>query len=383
MSPSLRLRTCALSTFLLVTCSSCSESAKLPPNLSSDGGAPDGTSPSTGATEANGDPNAAGFSHVSAEFMTTAEVDAQLETLARAHVDVTLAWPLSDFDDAERWKLVRRAHELGIQVHPWPLLPMEKGYWANSVNAADIDQGVREILAAWEREKLPPARLVIDMEPPVDRALALAKATVETPTEVIGLMKKNVDRAQYAQATQTYKAMVAFAQARGWKVEVSTLPDALADYVDGDDDIRQALNIPLDDIPWDVVTIQAYRTLAKHFTPSIVGDPTDYYVFEMGERARKVFGSRAGLIIGLTDPGDVQPETPTYESPAALQKDLNAAVAAGFARDSIGLYALRGLVRKPPPASWLLRADSSPSNPSVDATSVAILGAAASLDTLL
>jgi hypothetical protein len=365
----------ALSFCLLGSCSHAAKPTTDPrPRLVGDSHSA-ATQPDTGLA-------AAGFSYVAAEFMTLPEIEAQLPVLAHARVDVALAWPVDDLDNPARWALVRKAHKLGIKVHPWPLQPRSKGYWSNSVNAVEVDVSVRKLLAAWQREQLPPARLVIDMEPPIERLLKYAE-NLKTPLKVVAMLKESTNKQQYADATRLYRALAEHAHTLGWKVEITTFPDVVADYLDGDDDIRQALNVPVDDIPWDVITIQSYRTLAKQFTPGVLGEPTAYYVYDLAERAKKQWGERAAIVIGLTDPGDVQPDVAVYPSPAMLREDLNAAVSAGIARDNLGIYALRGLVRKPPAEQWLLRAEMAPEKPSMDVPSSAILLAMKTLDGLL
>ncbi|MDB4989387.1 MAG: hypothetical protein JWN04_4565, partial [Myxococcaceae bacterium] len=66
------------------------------------------------------------------------------------------------------------------------------------------------------------------------------------------------------------------------------------------------------------------------------------------------FGSRAGVSIGCSDPGDLTPTAPSYRHGEQLREDVDAATAAGIERSQIVVYGLRGIVRRPPMEQWFL-----------------------------
>lgn len=306
------------------------------------------------------------FGYVSAEFMSVAEVEAALPLLSERRVDVALAWPADESEEerAERFELVRRAADVGVSIRPWLLLPDADGYWPGSTNAQAFDSAARDLVEAWLEADLAPSMLLIDMEMPLERTQRFVElAQGKQLGELVNFLREGVDRDEYRAATATYKALVEHLHERGFKAEISTLSLVLDDYGDGDDGLRQALTIPIDGIAWDLVTFQVYRTLASTGLGTV---PTSYYVRDYAQRARVRFGAKAGVILGLVDPGDLTEAAPVYESPEQAIRDVQVALATGISREFIGLYQLRGIVDRTPseawfqgagPARWLPRPD--------------------------
>ena len=191
------------------------------------------------------------------------------------------------------------------------------------------------------------------MEMPLARAQRFAELAVAL--DLAGLtsfMREGINRSQYAEATGIYRALVDYLHSGGFRVELSTLTQVLDDYADGDDGLRQAMNIPVSGISWDVCTFQLYRTLNSFVLGGTLGPTTAYYVFDYARIARQLFGGRAGVGLGMTDPGDLAPTAPSYNNPSELREDIDAASLAGIARQNIGLYNLRGIVRRTPSGDW-------------------------------
>jgi hypothetical protein len=297
----------------------------------------------------------AGFGIVASEFMPLTEIEASLPLLASYGVGFVLDWPSTEVASSERFALVRKANALGIEVRPWLLLPVEQGYWPNATNAREYDRFARQLIDSWLSLGLSPATLVVDMELPIARAHQLAALITAGDTAgVTSFLRAGIDRVQYAEATRIYRELAVYAHARGFRVELSTLMQVLDDYVDGDDGLRQALNIPVAGIAWDVCSFQLYRTLNPSLVGPSVPPATSYFVLDYALLARTLFGSRAGVTLGFTEPGDLAPELPVYSSPAQLREDVDAATLAGIARKNIGVYNLRGITRRAPSAQWFV-----------------------------
>jgi hypothetical protein len=192
------------------------------------------------------------------------------------------------------------------------------------------------------------------MEMPIQRARQLAAVILGggDAAATAGFLRQFIDRAQYARATEIFRKLVDYAHARGFQVELSAWPQVLDDYGDGDDGLRQSFSVPLDAIAWDTVSFQAYRTLNTALTAASAPPTTSYYVFDYARRARARFGSRAGVGIGVVDPGAVAPEAPRYASGAQLREDVDAASWAGIPRSKIGVYSLDGVLARPPVSQW-------------------------------
>jgi len=297
----------------------------------------------------------AGFGVIASEFTSPSEIETSLPLLARYGVGFVLDWPSSEIASVERFALVHKANDLGIEVRPWLLLPMDQGYWPNATNARTYDRYARLLIDSWLAQGLSPATLVVDMEMPIDRTRQLAALiTAGDAVGAIRFLRAGIDRVQYAEATRVYRELVAYAHARGFRVELSTLMQVLDDYLDGDDGLRQALNIPVAGIAWDVCTFQLYRT----FNPALIGTSvppaTSYFVFDYALLARTLFGARAGVAVGVTEPGDLAPDLPSYRSPRELRDDIDAATLAGIARKNIAVYNLRGITRRANSAEWFV-----------------------------
>jgi hypothetical protein len=299
-----------------------------------------------------GTPRAASYGFVSSEFTRPADIVPSLPLLASHQVGLVLDWPSSEVGSLERFAFVRTANAQGVEVHPWLLLPLELGYWPGSTNADAYAGLARALIDGWLAAGLAPSTLVVDMEMPIDRARAFAQVVQGgDATAAANYLRSITNRAQYAAATATYRALVDYAHGRGFKVEVSTWSQVLDDYADGDDGMRQGFNIPIDQIAWDTVSFQAYRTL-NTLLNSTLPATTSYFVLDYALRARARFGTRAGVGVGMTDPGDLAPGAPKYTGGSQLREDVDAASWAGIARSKIGVYNLRGIVTRPPLEQW-------------------------------
>lgn len=370
MTSSIAVPTLAVLAALLSLCTACDQADRGEPGL--------------GETSAlvRDPPDSARLGYVPAEFMSVEDVDAALPLLASRHVDLVWAWP-ADVSEAElkaRFDVVRRGESLGIEVRPWLTLPERDGYWPTSSNAEKFDTAARSLLHAWLAAGLTPNMLLVDMEMPLQRALEFVD--IESRGDAVAMtafLARGVDRKQYAAATKIYADLVAHAHELGFKVEVSTLSTVLDDMDDGDDGLRQGFGIPFDNIDWDLCTFQIYRTMAANGTGLTLDSS---FVYDYALRIKLRFGERAGIVVGLNDPGDLGVQPPIYDDPTQAAEDVAAARAAGLARRSVGLYQLRGIVSQSSPEAWFAPSSLRRFNP-VDSAALLIHGAAAALDLTL
>ncbi|MDB4974245.1 MAG: hypothetical protein JWN48_2586 [Myxococcaceae bacterium] len=295
----------------------------------------------------------AGYGYTAAEFMSDAEAATAFPTLAAQKVGLALPFPSSDLGAPTRLALVRQAAELGVEIRPWLLLPNDDGYWPNSTNAALFDSAARRLVEVWAAAGLKPTTFIVDMEMPLARTQRFAQLAAALDTDALAsFLKAGIDRAQYASATKTYKDLVDYLHGKGWRVQITTLTQMVDDYDDFDDGLRQAFNVPLEGIAWDEVNVQVYRTLNSLVLQSTAGPTTSYFVYDYASRARRIWGARTSVSLGCTDPGDLAPTAPSYSNGAQLREDVDAAAAAGIARNLVGVYQLRGMVRRPPLSQW-------------------------------
>jgi hypothetical protein len=162
--------------------------------------------------------------------------------------------------------------------------------------------------------------------------------------------------------------------------------------------MRQYFNVILDGPKWDQMDFQLYRSAYTSQVPGLDA----FFVYTFGKKALATFpNTRVGVSLGLTHPGPIYPDTPTYKSAASLREDVQAAIAAGFQREQITVYNLKGVLMGPPvcdklvgcdpsdyhyqandPGSWFVSA-ATPVAPEKSATTGALLDQFGLMDKLL
>lgn len=334
--------------------------------------------------ESAGAPPSPGFGAVWAEFLPPSELEATLPLLESRGLAVNVAWTGMPNDPA-LLDLTETATSAGVTLRPWLLLPESDGYWPGATNATEFSTKARGLMDAWDARGLAPSALIVDMELRYDLAVQVTEHLAKEPPDlaaVIALMQGNIDRDRFTAATTEYAALADEAHDRGWQVHLTTLPTVLDDDADGDDDLRQALGIPVEGIAWDVMTFQAYRTLLGELVAgSGSGPPTAFVVYDYGRDARERYGERAGLDLGLVGAGVT--DSPVYAGPVELREDVEAAHAAGVPAAQINVYNLDGMLDRGPAESWLEAPAKSPAAPAEDPASLDVRESAALLDLAL
>jgi len=249
------------------------------------------------------------------------------------------------------FSLIEKANASGLTVYPVPVLSADEGYFPNATNVETFVPVVQALVAKYKERGLTPTTMVVDMEPP--RELIDALGSLDLGKAV---PKDHIDRARYAQGVAAYAALADELHAAGWKVAVTTQASLLADYRDEDDDLRQYFNVVLDEVPWDQVDFQLYRSAYSSQAAGL----GSHFVYDFARTAKQQFPNAAvGVGLGLTHPGPVFPETSTLSNSDALTKDVEAAVAAGIAREHITVYNLKGILLGPPKCDKVLSCEES------------------------
>jgi hypothetical protein len=329
-------------------------------------------------------PPSPGFGAVWAEFLQPSELEATFPLLESRALAVNVAWTAAA-DDPALLDLSASAASSGVTLRPWLLLPEADGYWPGATNAAPFSAKARALMDAWDARGLAPTALIVDMELKYDLAVQVTEHLAKDPPDlaaVVALMKSNVDPSRFGAATTEFASLADEAHQRGWQVHLTTLPNVLDDYADGDDDLRQALGIPVEGVAWDVMTFQAYRTLVGELVAgSGSAPPTAYVVYDYGRSARERFGEIAGLDLGLVGAGVT--DSAVYAGPHELREDVEAAHAAGVPAAQINVYNLDGMLERAPAESWLEPPAENPSPPAEDPASLEVRESSALLDLAL
>lgn len=269
-----------------------------------------------------------------------------------------LAWPAADLARPERLALVRQAP---VEIRPWLLLAQDQGYWAGASNAGAFADAALALMQLWAREGLRPSWLIVDMEPRYQRMMQLQERVKRRVPDLLGAVRLLADatpRAAHDAAARTFSDLCVEAHRRGWRVLLTTLPFAVDD-APGRDTVQRALELPVAGVPWDRVTLQAYRTAFLDLLPPWLGPArrrlfSPYVVTAYARAVRRRFGDRGGLDLGLVGAG-VAPSV-LYRDPADLALDLGAARAAGIPAGHLAIYNLEGMLARAPAERWLAAA---------------------------
>ncbi|MET0385613.1 MAG: hypothetical protein ABW321_06625 [Polyangiales bacterium] len=284
---------------------------------------------------------------------TVTSLQDQLPLLEGRGIALALHWHAHVIDDPARWALVDAALARGIQVQPWLLLPEADGYFPNSVTYAAWIAAAEQLVAAWEAHALPATAFIVDMEMSKDKLHEFQRLTAAgDPSAVVRFLEGNINREEYAAASDAFVAFVDDLHARGHAVNLTTLLPMLDDYADGDDFLRQSFSSPIDAAAWDEVSFQLHRTIYAESYPV-----TSHLVYDYGVLARRLFGERAGVGIGLTHAGIAEDPDIVYASGDALRADTEAALAAGFPSARIGVYSFLGMYSRAPTEQWFQDAE--------------------------
>ena len=313
---------------------------------------------------------------VYSEFLTYPEVEATLTALGTRDAALAVAVPNDRIGDAGLASLLRAAEAAGVEVHLWFLLPLEDGYWPNEENIDVFASEVMRLLDWIAAEGLVAAAVVYDLEPAFEYSEVLRAGLASgTFDEVEALMRTHMDEASYLAARDTLAAHVRAVQARGLRANAVTYPQVLDDLGDGDHDLQDALDIPVEGVPFDSVSFMVYQTTFAEAGTGWIGPGL---IRSYAADANRHFGERATIALGLVGNAGIFDHTGAiYDEPASLAEDIAAARAEGVNR--VEVYSLDGMVELGL-ETWLTGTDAAPARASIPSAALIARGAAFSLD---
>ncbi len=276
---------------------------------------------------------------------------AQLPALSERRLMINLGLTVGEVDWDDLARFVREADQAGVKVAFWPELKAEDGRWPNARNLSKFRPFWGELVGFIERESLPVDTLVVDLELGLQVQLELQRRTAQGETfGAIAYLLDRINPALYRSAKVQFQGMVLDAHLRGLHVNLTSLPMVLDDFSDGDETLQMALDCPVQDVDWDEVSFQVYRTVYNESGAGLVGDASTSFgarvVYDYGVAAREKFGDRAALdlgVVGITG----------YLDPKMLSEDVAAAKAAGITDEHLAVYALDTIVPSANPGAWL------------------------------
>ena len=297
---------------------------------------------------------------VASEFDSYEKVEnEQLPVIAAyPEVAICLAIRAEQSQSPELESLLRTAASLGIPIIAWMLLVEDDGYWFSEENLSLARTHVFEFVDWIEENDIPLEWLMFDMEMSLEKTRLLEQGDLVGVT--IPMLRDNIDMEAYNQATEDYAQLVRDLQNRGYVVTAAAYPFILDDLLDGDREIQDAFNTPIEDVPFDEIYFMAYRT---SFETLLGVQPGPYLVYEYGLEAKQSFGSRG--IIGLGTIGRVgMISEQGFQKPSELAEDIAAVRVGGNER--VFIFSLDGMASLGPLESWLDLHGTKPSIPEKD-----------------
>lgn len=277
------------------------------------------------------------------EFLDDAAVRAELPWLAAHDADLYLAIEEARIGDAALAGLVRDAAAAGVGVRAWLLLDEADGYWPSEVNIPATREAALALLDWRDAEALPIDWLVFDLEMNLTRTREIAALVAsQGGSAAIDAIKAGRDPVAFAAHTVELTALVDELRARDVRVAAVTYPMVLDDAADGDTEIQDGLDAPVDGPAWDEVSFMVYQSLVYDLSGAWHG-PDLIYSYASTARAR--FGERAAVALGIVGQAGITPVAMPYPDAPTFVADRGAARAAGVTR--VSTYSLDGLAPLP------------------------------------
>lgn len=266
------------------------------------------------------------------------ESPALLRALAARGVELRAAVTPEDLRSIPR--LVRACAAEGARVGFWPLLDDARGRWGSCENAEAFAEHVGEVEAAARAEGAEGGAFVLDLEPPIGAARAIAAGRIS------GFFAGG---GPWLPGAETLAGLARALRARGGRVEVAAIPAVVADGLAPG--WERALGTPVGSLACDHVSAMLYTSLFEGYSRGFLRRrDARRLLYALGRAARRRYGSRAGVSLGVVGGGALGDE-PRYRSPDELADDVAIARAAGV--DALGLYSLDGALARPPVEVWL------------------------------
>jgi len=284
------------------------------------------------------------------DFNCYDEVERVLPLLMKTRTDIYIAIPSWKIGDPSLKSLLISAKANGVGVRAWILLPQDKGYWPNEKNVEEFSKAVMNFVNWSDTESLGVSWIVVDLEPSFDYTQKFSDLLAHAQiSEALALLKSHTDPKTYSESKEKFRSLISELHGRGWKVLAVTYPMILDDLADGDEGLQDALDIPCSGLDWDNISFMAYLSTFQSFVPDPVGADL---VYSYAKDARKYFGDRGGIALGVVGPGGVaENQIPVYKEPGLLRRDFGATMLGGIRE--IQVYSLEGILALKSPEDWL------------------------------
>jgi hypothetical protein len=311
------------------------------------------------------------------------------ELLAETDCYLALKVDFKDITSPSYEVLVKRFIELKIADHllPWPMLPVEDGYYANELTADKFSDLVQSVLEWYKTHNFPyPLGIIIDLEPSTDpeavkkaeevRRLGLTKTAkdleklpvsekepakkqgldiMSTAGKIIDMIDENVNPDRFAKGASRFAKMQEMMHTYGdIKAIAVALPLAYEDIFDGKLMIQDFMTVPIThpNCRWDMINFMVFNTDYVAATKGIVSNE-DYrhLIYSYAKEFIEKWGAeKSSITLGITNVG-IQDVRAVQLDPELYRLEVSAILAAGM--EEAGIYALDGVLEQSNPKEWI------------------------------
>ncbi|MHA1699663.1 MAG: hypothetical protein ACTSWN_12535 [Promethearchaeota archaeon] len=319
----------------------------------------------------------------SCEFLKPKDIIEQnaVELLAETNAHLALKQSFEELQDDAFKLMLSKFKDLGISKNfiPWPMLPVEDGYYANEISVDKFSSLVKKTLDWYCDNNFEiPDGILVDLEPPTDPE-AVKKAEqvrLEGKKEekksggldvmafvgkIIDNIDENMNEKRFNEAAHKFSEMQDMVHEYGTQCIAVALPLAYEDIFDGKLLLQDFMTVPIthDECMWDHINWMIFNTDYVAATKGIITNE-DYrhllYVYAK-EFINRLGKERSSITLGITHIG-IQDTRAIQTDPELYRLEASALLSAGM--DSIGIYALDGVLKQKNPKAWIetvLRAD--------------------------
>lgn len=316
-----------------------------------------------------------------------------VELLAETDTYLALKIDYNDLISGDYKKLLEKFIELGIANHllPWPMLPVEDGYYANVETVDKFYELIKSVLEWYKSNNYPyPIGFVIDLEPSTDpeqvkkaeevRRLGLTKTKEDlekmkqekqketekepkpgtdvfsTVGKIVDMIDENIDHERFAKAAAKFKEMQDMMHTYGdIKAIAVALPYAYEDIFDGQLYVQEFMTVPIThpNCEWDMINFMIFNTDFVAATKGFISHE-DYWhlIYDYAKEFVEKWGAeKASITLGITNVGIADTRAVQLD-PELYRLEVSALLAAGM--EAVGIYALDGVLEQPDPKQWIM-----------------------------
>ncbi|MHA1791614.1 MAG: hypothetical protein ACTSVI_03150 [Promethearchaeota archaeon] len=310
----------------------------------------------------------------SAEFLTPEEIINKnaIDLLADTSTMLSLKQSFQELSSPQFKAMLQGFKDKGIESSfiPWPLLPIEDGYYANEISVDKFSDLVKKTLDWYcDNNFEMPLGILVDLEPPTDpnevkKAEMVRKGIKKEEKKkggidimsfvgkIIDAMDENVNPERFQEAARKFGEMQDMVHEYGTKAIAVALPLAYEDIFDDKLLIQDFMTCPVTNVEWDMINFMIFNTDYVAATKGLItNEEYRHLIYVYAKEFIKKWGNeKPSITLGITNVG-IQDTRAIQTDPELYRLEASALLAAGM--DSIGIYALDGVLQQPNPKEWI------------------------------